>query len=129
MSAETVRLSERAKTQLITLKRRTGIQHWNILCRWAFCLSLAEPSTPPKEEIALDSNVEMTWKTFAGPREEAFTALLRYRCHIDGLDPSDARELALTLRLHIHRGISYLFSAATLQQLLSTIHEGTNTKN
>jgi hypothetical protein len=26
--------------QLIRLKTRTGITQWNILCRWAFCLSL-----------------------------------------------------------------------------------------
>jgi DNA sulfur modification protein DndE len=31
---ENVRISEKAKNQLITLKRRTGIQNWNTLCRW-----------------------------------------------------------------------------------------------
>ena len=43
---ETVRTSEKGKTQLITLKRRTGIQNWNVLCRWAFCISLKDP--PPE---------------------------------------------------------------------------------
>ena len=43
MSLKQIRLSSQAKEQLIRLKTRTGIQQWNILCRWAFCLSLAEP--------------------------------------------------------------------------------------
>ena len=48
---ETVRISEKGKTQLITLKRRTGIQNWNVLCRWAFCISLKEQKE--KIEVAL----------------------------------------------------------------------------
>lgn len=122
MSIETVRLSERAKTQLITMKRRTGIQQWNILCRWAFCLSLAEPSVPPSEEIVTDSNVEMNWRTFTGPREAVFASLLRHRCLKDGRNPQDGHDLALTLRMHIHRGISYLLSSTTLQETLETTH-------
>ena len=46
MSIKQVRLSNQAKEQLIRLKTRTGIQQWNILCRWALCLSLKE-LTPP----------------------------------------------------------------------------------
>ena len=34
-----VRVDERAKNQLTTLKRRTGIKNWNVLCRWALCVS------------------------------------------------------------------------------------------
>ena len=46
MSIKQVRLSTQAKEQLMRLKSRTGIQHWNVLCRWAFCLSLRQ-YTPP----------------------------------------------------------------------------------
>ena len=45
MSLETVRLSQRGKEQLIKLKRVTGIKQWNVLCRWALCVSLADPTT------------------------------------------------------------------------------------
>jgi DNA sulfur modification protein DndE len=54
------RLSAQAKDQLIRLKTRTGIAQWNILCRWAFCLSLRQPSVPTPLEIPADSNVEMS---------------------------------------------------------------------
>jgi len=73
---ETVRVSEKAKVQLITLKRRTGIQNWNVLCRWALCSSLAEKSEPPNEDIPSDSSIEMTWKTFTGGEEELYLALV-----------------------------------------------------
>ena len=42
LSVETVRLGSDTKTHLSTLKKRTGIENWNTLCRWAFCLSLSD---------------------------------------------------------------------------------------
>ena len=107
MPIEHIRLSRGARDQLITLKRRTGITHWNVLCRWAFCRSLAEDSPPPAAKIPADSNLEMTWKVFAGAHGEELWALLRQRCHADGL-PLDEDTLALQFRLHLHRGIGYL---------------------
>jgi len=122
MNVENIRLSERAKTQLITLKRRTGIQHWNVLCRWALCLSFAERSTPPLEDIPADSNVEMTWKTFGGPRAELYLALLKQRALKEGYT-LDSPGLSRALRVHLHRGIAYLAApgtAVSLPHLLAT---------
>ena len=47
MPIEHIRLSRAARDQLVTLKRRTKIMHWNVLCRWAFCRPLAEDTPPP----------------------------------------------------------------------------------
>jgi DNA sulfur modification protein DndE len=91
---------------LIRLKTRTGIGQWNILCRWAFCLSLAE-ATPPTVEIPADSNVEMSWLVFGGEHYALFLALLKTRCVRDGLDTGDKTWLH-QFRLHLHRGIGYL---------------------
>jgi len=107
MTLEHIRLTQTARDQLITLKRRTGIAHWNVLCRWAFCRSLAEPAVPPAVRLALDSNVEMTWRVFAGNHGDELWALLRYRCHQDGLSLDD-ETLAQQFRLHLHRGVGYL---------------------
>jgi len=106
---ETVRVSEKAKIQLITLKRRTGIQNWNILCRWALCVSLSEKTEPPNEDIPADSSIEMTWKTFAGGFDEIYLSLLKVRCDKAGI-PLDRDSLIRYFRLHLHRGISYLVS-------------------
>lgn len=102
------KLSQQERDRLITLKRYTGIKNWNTLCRWAFCLSLAEPSPPPRSDLPSDSNVEMTWQTFGGPNAPVLWALLLQRCRRDGVAPWEPRELALQFRLHLHRGIGYL---------------------
>ena len=107
MSIKQIRLSTQAKEQLIRLKTRTGIPHWNVLCRWAFCLSLRQASPPALLDIAADSNVEMTWQVFGGDAHEIYLALLKERCERDGLGTSE-EVLARQLRLHLHRGIKLL---------------------
>lgn len=107
MTIEHIRVSQQARDQLITLKRRTGIQHWNVLCRWALCRSLAEAAPPPAIKLTLDSNVEMNWRTFGGDLGDVLWGLVRLRCHNDGL-PLDEETLAQQFRLHLHRGIGYL---------------------
>ena len=106
---ETVKVSEKAKNQLITLRRRTGVENWNTLCRWAFALSLNEKSTPPDETINTDSNVEMTWKTFTGGKENLYLNLLILRAQKDGIKIKKT-DLNQYFKLHLHRGISYLNS-------------------
>ena len=107
MAIDTVRVSRRAKDQLIKLKRVTGIQHWNVLCRWGFCLSLSEPGVPPTTQIPLDSNVEMSWRVFGGRHADLYMALLKERLCRDAL-PIDPETVSQQFRLHLHRGISYL---------------------
>jgi DNA sulfur modification protein DndE len=107
MTIKQIRLSTQAKDQLIRLKTRTGIAQWNILCRWAFCLSLRQMTPPTLLEQATDSNVEMSWQVFGGEAQELYLALLKERCVADGLTLSD-EVLARQFRLHLHRGISYL---------------------
>lgn len=104
---DTVRVSRRAKDQLVKLKRVTGIRHWNVLCRWGFCLSLSEPGVPPAAEIPSDSNVEMSWRVFGGRQAGLYMALLKERLYRDGL-PLDPETVSRQFRLHLHRGISYL---------------------
>src|SRR5205809_5828830 len=82
---ETVRVSKAAREQLITLKRRTGIENWNVLCRWALCVSLAEPMCPRDTGAVTDGAIEMTWRTFAGENDLVYAALIRQRCRHDGL--------------------------------------------
>lgn len=107
MFVEHIRISQHARDRLVKLKRQTGIKHWNVLCRWAFALSLAEPTPPPKARIPTDSNLEMSWKVFGGAYHEVYAALMKQRCIRDGLDTSN-ETLARQFRLHLHRGIGYL---------------------
>lgn len=116
MFLEHIKLSQQGKEHLIKLKRVTKLAHWNELCRWAFCTSLAEPTPPPAVRIPLDSSVEMTWKVFGGPHADIYEALLRARCLRDGLEPTD-EVLADQFRLHLHRGIGYLFADKGIEEI------------
>ncbi|MDE0262728.1 MAG: DNA sulfur modification protein DndE [Bryobacterales bacterium] len=107
MVVEHIHLSQQAKDQLVRLKRATGLTTWNSLCRWALCASLAEAAAPPPKKIPADSNVEMSWRVFAGADSDVYVALLRERCARDGL-PTDTDTVAEQFRLHLHRGIAYL---------------------
>jgi DNA sulfur modification protein DndE len=130
---EHIRLSQQAKEQLIKLKRLTGIEQWNVLCRWGFCASLAEPSLPVSAKIPADSNLEMTWKVFAGHYQDTLMALLKERCRKDRLEISDDT-LAMQLKLHLHRGIGYLAGnkrirsiSTMLSNVMSQLERNTST--
>ena len=116
MAIEHIRLSQQAKDQLTRLKRVTGIDHWNELCRWGFCVSLAEQSVPAAARIPADSNVEMSWRVFGGRYADLYLALLKERCVRDGLGTAPD-VLAHQFRLHLHRGISYLAANKELRKI------------
>jgi DNA sulfur modification protein DndE len=116
MTIERVRLSQTAKEQLMKLKRITKIDQWNILCRWAFCRSLAEPTPPSRVPIPQDSNVEMTWRVFGGEISEILLLALKQRCYNDGLG-TDKETLTIQFRLHLHRGIGYLVGDANIKKV------------
>ncbi|WP_244128970.1 DNA sulfur modification protein DndE [Burkholderia gladioli] len=106
---ERVKLTSAAKNQLIALKRRTGMEHNNALCRHALCLSLANPSLPPRERFNFAGGVEIDWRTFTGGNEALYYNLLVVRLLSDRIDIS-AEAVRDTLLHHVHRGLSYLAS-------------------
>lgn len=104
---DALKLSKATRDQIATLKRRTGIKHMNVLCRWALCRSLAEPIPPPQAEA--DTAVEIAWKVFAGNSGPLWWALLLMN-HAQ-TDPSgmlDPDQAAALLRAHVARGMAYL---------------------
>lgn len=123
MICKQFKLSQPEKEKLIRIKSRTGIQNWNILCRWALCWSLNETSIPGGVDPLSDSNVEMTWLTFAGEYHEIYEAIIRERCIQDGLgDTTDI--LYKYFRLHLNRGINHYSSRDVLrnvQDLLNSL--------
>lgn len=106
---ERVKLTSAAKNQLIALKRRTNIEHNNALCRHALCLSLANPSLPPREQFNFSGGIEIDWRTFTGGNEALYFNLLVTRLLGDRIDVS-GEALRDALLHHVHRGLSYLAS-------------------
>lgn len=109
MLLDRIRLTTAAKNQLIALKRKTGIEHNNTLCRHAFCMSVANPSVPPKEAFNFNGGLEIDWRTFTGGNEALYLNLLLVRLQCDNLTPDEATARQM-LALHVHRGLSYLSS-------------------
>ncbi len=105
--AETIRISRQGREQLQKIRRQTGLEHWNVVCRWAFCASLRETSCPPKVEDRLEGGVEMTWKVFSGDNADVYAALCWLRARDDGFT-DDVEGAAACLRAHLHRGLNYL---------------------
>jgi DNA sulfur modification protein DndE len=109
MVIDRVKLSAAAKQQLITLKRRSGIEHYNIICRHALCISLANDSPVPAENMQFAGGIEIDWRTFAGEAEATYLNLLIARTLDTGGD-CDPATVRATLTAHLHRGLSYLVS-------------------
>jgi len=75
---ETIRISAEAREKLIQLKRLTGIQHWNVLCRWGLCLSMQNSRHYCERKLGEKSNIEMSWGTFAGEQSDVLIAIVNY---------------------------------------------------
>jgi DNA sulfur modification protein DndE len=120
---EVVRLGPMTKNRLMTLKRRTGIDNWNILCRWAFCLSLQETDPVGERHDETGVSIEMTWKTFAGDVSEIYEALLVSRALDDDID-FDVMPASTLLRRHITRGVSRLVGVPDLDTITGLLRVG-----
>jgi len=104
---DNIRISENSKAKLSRLKGRTGIQNWNILCRWAFAVSLADKTRISAHKQSGWSNVEMTWRTFGGIYEDVYWALLVKSADDAGVG-TELSDLAHHLHLHLERGLATL---------------------
>lgn len=118
-----IRLSNRAKERLSRLKGKTGIKNWNVLCRWAYCYSLKENTIPTPENIDGDSNVEMSWYTFAGEYSDLYEALIIAWCKYMDI-PTDNDTMAKYIKMHIERGISYLSGTNFIKNLDDLLNLG-----
>lgn len=116
MIVKQIRLSVQDKEKLSRLKGKTGIQNWNVLCRWALCCSLRENSVPLDTPAGEESNVEISWMTFGGENYKLYEALIKARCIQDGVE-TDAENLAKYFYLHLRRGIAYLSSTNYIKSL------------
>ncbi len=113
---DTIRLGKQSRDQLVKIKRNTGIENWNIVCRWAFSVSIREETCPPLEKTSKEDGVEITWKVFAGDQSEIFATLLNVdliRRKTKNAD-LDANEL---LHAHLRRGLGFLASGSDIRTI------------
>ena len=121
MVVKQIKLSSQAKERLSRLKGKTGIKNWNVLCRWALCYSLGEGTVPTDVQINTDSNVEMSWYTFAGEYSELYEALIKAWCASKEL-PLDDETVTKYFKLHLERGIAHLAGTNFIKDLDDLLH-------
>lgn len=109
MIMKQLKLSNQERDRLIRIKSKTGIKNWNVICRWALCVSLADNAVPYGPEIPSDSNVEMSWQTFGGEYSDLYEAVFLERCRKDQIE-NTPEAIQHYFRLHLNRGINFLAS-------------------
>lgn len=114
---EYVRISAKGKDLLVKIKRNTGLEHWNEICRIALCQSLANPTPPTVIVKAGESAIDIEWKTFAGQYQNELSALIVLRAQKDGFDICDKEALAIYFRAHMERGIASIRNIKGLSRL------------
>lgn len=102
---DNLKISKRGRDQLIKLRRVTGVESWNILARWALCVSLTEITVPPPVDRDGENPVDMNWRTFAGEYADELAAVVRVAYDEQRSDKFDIKEFT---RRHVHRGLSFL---------------------
>ena len=105
---EHVRVSAKGKDILIKIKKRTGMEHWNEICRIALCRSLANKNPLSNIDKVTDSSIDMDWKIFAGVYHYELSSLILYRAQKDGVNLSKKDAISDYFRLHLERGINSL---------------------
>jgi DNA sulfur modification protein DndE len=103
MKLTKLRLTKDASNRLRFLAGKTGLTP-NLLCRIGFCLSLGEPIIPNPDEYT-DEDREFNRYTLLGEYDTLFVALLKQRCHDDGLSEDEA---ARYFGAHMNRGVILL---------------------
>lgn len=115
---ERVRISSRGKEILIKIKRNTGLEHWNEICRIALCRSLANQSAPDVQARGSESNIEIDWRTFAGAYQDELCAIFLLRAHRDGYSPENRENLSDYFHAHVERGIYSMQNIKNLSELV-----------
>lgn len=114
---EHVRVSIRSKEILIKIKRRTGLEHWNEICRIALCRSLANPTQPHTLDKTSESSIDIEWKTLTGCFQNELIALVLLRAKKDGVNLSKKDAISDYFRMHLERGINSLQNIKVLTDL------------
>ena len=103
-----LRTSSNVKNSLTRIKTITGISNWNIICRWALCLSLKQTSLPREVEEKLDG-VEIDYDTLVGKNKSIYTQLLINNLVAHNVNV-DKKNLTKYLYAHVNRGVNIIYT-------------------
>jgi DNA sulfur modification protein DndE len=108
LTIDILRTSSNVKSSLTRIKTITGISNWNIICRWALCLSLKQTSLPREVEEKLDG-VEIDYDTLVGKNKSIYTQLLINNLVANKVTV-DKKNLTKYLYAHVNRGVNIIYT-------------------
>ena len=103
-----LRTSANVRNSLTRIKTITGIPNWNIICRWAFCLSLKQTSLPREVDEKLDG-IEIDYDTLVGKNKSIYTQLLINNL-ISHKVEIDKKNLTKYLYAHVNRCVNIIYT-------------------
>ena len=103
-----LRTSASVRNSLTRIKTITGIPNWNIICRWAFCLSLKQTSLPREVDEKLDG-IEIDYDILVGKNKSIYTQLLINNL-ISHKVEIDKKNLTKYLYAHVNRGVNIIYT-------------------
>ena len=103
-----LRTSANVRNSLTRIKTITGIPNWNIICRWAFCLSLKQTSLPREVDEKLDG-IEIDYDTLVGKNKSIYTQLLINNLIYHKVE-IDKKNLTKYLYAHVNRGVNIIYT-------------------
>ena len=117
---ETLRTTSNIKNILVRLKSITGVQYWNVVCRWGLCTSLKQSTLPRLVEEKLDG-VEIDYDIFVGKNKIIYTQLLLNNLKKHNVELTKDNTYKY-LYAHVNRGVSILYNykMKTIKDLFNT---------
>ena len=109
---DAVRLSASEKDLLSRIKRKTAIESWNVLCRWALAVGLSSNLKSLTKSQEKRDAVEIRWDTFAGRWSELISASIRI-AHRQYSDFDQTIPLADFFQMAMAKGIRILAKQAS----------------
>ena len=103
-----LRTSANVRNSLTRIKTITGIPNWNIICRWAFCLSLKQTSLPREVDEKLDG-IEIDYDILVGKNKSIYTQLLINNLVTHKVE-IDKKNLTKYLYAHVNRGVNIIYT-------------------
>jgi DNA sulfur modification protein DndE len=108
LKLDTLRTTTNLKNILSRIKGITGIQYWNVLCRWGLSLSLKQKKLPRLVDEKLDG-VEIDFDVFVGKNKNIYTQLLINNLRKNKIEIN--RDNAYKyLIAHVNRGINIIYN-------------------
>ena len=108
LTIDVLKTSTNLKNFLTRIKTNTGIANWNVICRWALCLSLKQTSLPREVDEKLDG-VEIDFDILVGKNKTIYTQLLINNLITHKVE-INKRNLTKYLNAHVNRGANIIYT-------------------